>query len=243
MVLPTPPWSLARKIPRWWQKVSSAPAKSWFGRSRSAKARLVVSASTLAAATGPNSLKLVSGSGSAMKTAPSRPKASTSKGSATMVSSGRIWPPLHVPVGFRPQRMAMEEGGAVALSERHCRHLEPDDASGSKSVAVERGVRAGFGKRRHHIGERAERAAPDVQGTAANPSAAKPRRAASSSGKPASQREGEGAAARLDPLNALGRDWAGLSDAAHRQLVGLAVRSSSPRASSSSRTSRFGTLP
>ena len=51
MVLPTPPWSLARVMPRSRQKASSAPAKSWFGRSRSAKARLVVAAP--AAATAP----------------------------------------------------------------------------------------------------------------------------------------------------------------------------------------------
>ena len=47
--------------------------------------------------TGPNSLKFVSGSGSATKTAPSMPKASTANGSATTVSSGRIWPPLARP--------------------------------------------------------------------------------------------------------------------------------------------------
>ncbi len=47
-------------IPRCRQNASSAPAKSWFGRSRSAKARLVVVAFETAAATGPNSLKLVS---------------------------------------------------------------------------------------------------------------------------------------------------------------------------------------
>ena len=90
MGLPTPPWSRQRKMPRWRQKASSAPAKSWFGRSRSAKARLVVVARIAADGSGPKSLKLVSGSGSVVKTAPSTPKAATEKGSRTNVSSGRI---------------------------------------------------------------------------------------------------------------------------------------------------------
>ena len=50
----------------------------------------VVLAPELGWNTGPNNLKLVSASGSAVKTAPSRPKAPTSNGSATMVSSGSI---------------------------------------------------------------------------------------------------------------------------------------------------------
>jgi len=61
MMLPTPPCSLAWAMPRCRQKDSSVPAKSWFGRSRSAKARLVAVAPDAADGIGPNSLKLVSG--------------------------------------------------------------------------------------------------------------------------------------------------------------------------------------
>ena len=69
--------------------------------------------------TGPNSLKLVSGSGSAVNIAPSMPNASTSNGSATKVSSGSMWPPLTRPSASRPQPMAMKERRAVAHAERH----------------------------------------------------------------------------------------------------------------------------
>ena len=57
----------------------------------------------------------------------------------------------------------MKERRAVALTERHRADLQPRDAIGPKGVAVERRVVAGPGKRRHHIGERTERAASEVQ--------------------------------------------------------------------------------
>ena len=108
-------------MPRSRQNVSSAAAKSWFGRSRSAKARLVGLRAGAGDGTGPNSLKLVSGSGSAANIAPSMPNASTANDSATMVSSGRIWPPRGAAVGLGPQRVAMEERRAVALAEASSR--------------------------------------------------------------------------------------------------------------------------
>ena len=146
-------------------------------------------------------------------------------------------------VGFRPQSVAMEERGAVTLAERHRPRLEPRDAARPKAIAVKRRVLAGPGKRRHDIGEGTERPGPDVQ-RAANKTF---RRKAAARGfqqrQAGFQREGKGAAARLHPLDALGRGRSGLDDAPHRQLFCLEGTSSSPRASSSSRTSRFGTLP
>ena len=70
---------------------------------------------------------------------------------------------VHAAVGLGPQRVAMKERRTVARAQRHRRHLQPRDARGPEGVAVERGVLAGLGQRRHHIGERAERAALDVQ--------------------------------------------------------------------------------
>ena len=61
-------------------------------------------------------------------------------------------------VGLGPQAVAMEERRAVALAEGQRRELEPRHTLGTKRVAVERGVGAVLRQRRHHIGERPERA-------------------------------------------------------------------------------------
>src|SRR5712671_5815579 len=102
----------------------------------------------------------------------------------------------------------------------------------------------------------------------ANPAFAKPRRAASSSGTAASSVNEKARPRASNPLDALRHRWAGLLDKAHllndsHQLAellffdafssrepvstslenALATMSRSPRASSSSRTIRFGILP
>jgi hypothetical protein len=59
--------------------------------------------------------------------------------------------------------MAMEERHAVALAQRHRRKFQPRDAGRPKRPAVERRILASLRQRRHHIGERAECPAPDVQ--------------------------------------------------------------------------------
>jgi len=183
-----------------------------------------------------------------VNTAPSRPKASTSKDSATMVSSGRIWPPPSLrwpppslPSASRHSAWQWKNGAPIAPAEGHGAHPEPGDAGGAKRVAVESGVGAGRRQRRHHISERAERAACKIEHAAAKTLFGKPAPCGFQQRQPRLQGEAKGAGRGLRPLDALGRRPARLGDAAH-QLDGLALRSSSPRASSSSRTSRFGIL-
>jgi hypothetical protein len=147
------------------------------------------------------------------------------------------------PVGFGPHSVAMEERRAVAQAQSHRRHLEPRDPGWSESVAVERRVRGAFGERRHHIGKRAKQTLLHVQDAAGKSGRGKSPARGLQQRQARFQREAEGAAARLYPLDALGHGRAGLNDAPHRQRVGSEARSINPRASSSSRTSRFGTLP
>ncbi len=202
----------------------------------------MVFAAVAADGTGPNNLKLVSGSGSPVNTAPSIPKASTAKDSATMVSSGRIWPPLDASVGLTPQRVAMEKRRAIARPKGHRAHGQLRDPGGPKGVAVERRVVAGLRQRRHHIGERPERPALDVQRAAGKSFRGKTAARGFQQRQAGLQRERERTAARFHPLDAFGCGRARLLDRSH-QLVCFAATSSRPRASSSSRTSRFGILP
>jgi hypothetical protein len=119
-------------------------------------------------------------------------------------------------VGFHPQRMAMEEGCAAALTKGHRSQFEPRHAGGTKGVAVEGGMVRGPGKGRHDIGKGAERAA----GPAQDASGKSARRKAAARGiqqrLAGFEREGEGVAARGHPLDALGRGRAGLDDLPHR---------------------------
>src|SRR5258708_40202934 len=90
------------------------------------------------------------------------------------------------------------------------------------------------------MGERAERPDPDVQHAARKALRRKTAARGFEQRRTGLQRERKGAAARGYPLDAFGGARAGLNDASHQLVL---VRSSSPRASSSSRTSRFGILP
>src|SRR5450755_579289 len=157
----------------------------------------------------------------------------------------------------------MKERRAVAPAERHRADLQPRHAIGPKGVAVERRVVARPGKRRHHIGEWAERAAPEVEHAAGKAFRRKSPTRGFQQQQPGSKGRGERPAASLDPLDAFGYRRAGLDDASHHQpdwLLcfnafssrepgstslenALDMASSRPRASSSSRTRRFGTLP
>ncbi len=119
-------------------------------------------------------------------------------------------------VRFRPQRVAMKERRAVALTEGQRGHLESRHADWAKGVAVEGGMFSGPGKGRHDIGKGTERAAGPAQ-DAAGKSA---RREAAARGfqqrQAGFQCEGEGAATCFCPLDALGRGRAGLDDLPHR---------------------------
>jgi hypothetical protein len=146
-------------------------------------------------------------------------------------------------VGFGPQAVAMEEGHAVALPQRHRRHFEPGDAGGPENIAVKRSVLSVLRERRHDIGEGPERTACPAHDATRKSFRRKAAARGFQQRQASFQRQGEGTAAPLDPLDALAHRRSGLDDAPHRQLVDFAVTSSRPRASSSSRTSRFGTLP
>jgi hypothetical protein len=146
-------------------------------------------------------------------------------------------------IGFGPQRMTMEERLAIAAAKRHRAHLQLRDAGGTKGLTVKRGVFAGRGQGRHHIGERTEPSASDVQRAAGKSLRRKAAARGFQQGQACFQHERERAPARLYTLDAFEYRRPRLDDAAHRQLVGFGGISSRPRASSSSRTSRFGTLP
>jgi hypothetical protein len=145
-------------------------------------------------------------------------------------------------IGLQPQRVAMKERRAVTLPQGHGAILELRDTGGPERVAVERGVGAGLRQRRHHIGERAERPILDIQRAADKALRRKTAARGFQQRQPGFEREGESAAPRLDPLDALRRRRARLLDRSH-QLPCFASAPSRPRASSSSRTSRFGILP
>jgi hypothetical protein len=137
----------------------------------------------------------------------------------------------------------MKERRAIALAERHRADLQPCHAIGPKGIAVERRVIAGPGKRWHHIGERAERAASEVQHAARKTFRRESPPRGFQQRQPGRKVGGECPTASLDPLDAFGDRRAGLDDASHHPPDDLEVSSSKPRASSSSRTKRFGTLP
>ena len=206
----------ARRMPCCRQKASSAPAKSWFGRSRSAKARLSVFARR-GRATGPNSLKLVSGSGSAMNIAPSMPKASTSNGSATTVSSGSMWPPLTRPSASVHSAVAMEERRAVALAERH---RSPASAASRHRAErcrcrTPRSRRSSTAPASHRRMARAHRRRM-LSTPPANPCRGKTAARGFQQRQAGFKRERESAPPRFHPLDALGAARPGLLDAAHR---------------------------
>ena len=121
-----------------------------------------------------------------------------------------------VGVGLGPQPVTMEEWRAVTLAQRHRRALQPRNALGAIGVAVERRVGAGLRQRRHHIGRRAERPAPQAQHAAGKAGFRKTTTCGLQQRQTSFQRKRKRAAARLDPLDALGRSRPGLLDAAHR---------------------------
>src|SRR6185437_1794745 len=157
--------------------------------------------------------------------------------------------------------MAMKERRAVAFAERQGRELELRYTGRPKGIAIERCVLTGLRQRRHDVAERTERASSHVQRAAGKSLRRKTAARGFEQGGARFEREGEGAATHFHPLDALGDRRARLLDAAHHVPAGFIfdafssrepvpaslenalVRSSRPRASSSSRTSRFGILP
>jgi hypothetical protein len=59
------------------------------------------------------------------------PNASTANDSATMLSSGRMWPPCRDP-SVSVHSPWQWKNGAVAFAERHRAELQPRDAGGGK---------------------------------------------------------------------------------------------------------------
>ena len=118
-------------------------------------------------------------------------------------------------VGFGPQGVAMEEGRAVTLSQGHRRQLQPRDAGGAKSIAVEGGIVSGLGKRRHDIDEGTERPTHPAQHAAGKSFRRKAAARGFQQRQTSLHRKGEGAAARFHPLDALGCGRAGLEDLSH----------------------------
>src|SRR5581483_7068086 len=121
----------------------------------------------------------------------------------------------HLAMRFEPQPMARKEWLAVALAERHGCLLEPDIAPGAKRLAVEGGVLSRVGQRRHHIGERAECPALDVEHAARKALGRKAAPCGFQQRNARFQREGEATAARFHPLDALCGRRPRLLDLAH----------------------------
>ena len=146
-------------------------------------------------------------------------------------------------VRLAPERMAMEERRAVALAEGQRPRVDPGDAVRAEGLAVEGGMLRGRRQRRHDIGEGRER----EPGRQAQHAAGEALRG-EGFGDRVKQKAGfqlqrELVAMPLGPLDALGIGRAWLLDRPHAEAPGVRTKSSRPRFSNSSRTSRFGTLP
>ena len=135
----------------------------------------------------------------------------------------------------------MKERGTVADAEGHRPAADPADARRANDVAVERGVGTRRGERRNHVNERIERPALQGQHTAREALGGEALVNGVEQIAAGLQRDDQGMTASLRPLNAVGMRGPGLRHLPHRGSAIFA--SSKPRASSSSRTMRLGTLP
>src|SRR3569833_468345 len=114
-----------------------------------------------------------------------------------------------------PQRVAVKERRAIARAERHGRGGEPRDAVRPIGLAVERGMLWRLRQRRHHIGERTERRAPEAGNAAGEALLGKSLAYTLQLRLTGLHCERESAATRFYPLNPLGHRRTGLTDLTH----------------------------